>query len=226
MKAIEVKELTKTVEDGDVQKTIVQPTSFSIEAGEFVAIIGPSGSGKSTLLTMLAGLQSSTEGDVWINGTSLMKMKEKAKSQLRFEEIGFILQSSNLIPYLNVEEQFKLIDQVRHTVRDEVLLNELLETLDIKHLLKKMPHDISGGERQRVAIAKALYQKPTVILADEPTASLDSERSEEVVSLLQKETKEHQKATVMVTHDEQLTKYCDRILVMKDGVLTEKNREL
>ena len=195
--------------------------SFAVQPGEFVAVIGPSGSGKSTFLTIAAGLQAPTSGEVIVGGQSLNKLTKKQRLAQRFQKIGFILQSSNLVPFLTVEDQFHLIEKVDKSRKNSELKEQLLETLGLKELRNSYPRDLSGGERQRVAIACALYHEPDVILADEPTASLDTEKAFDVVKLLAKEAKEKDKGIIMVTHDERLLKYCDRVVRIRDGELTE-----
>lgn len=221
MSAIEFKDVKKTFKDGDTMIEALKETNFSVEKGEFVAIIGPSGSGKSTFLTIGGGLQAPTAGEVLINDQPFSDQKEKNRAKLRFKEIGFILQASNLVPFLTVKKQLKLVDKVSKENKTQSA-QDLFTQLGIDKLQNKYPEDLSGGERQRVAIARALYHDPTIILADEPTASLDSEKAYEVVKILAQETKEKNKATIMVTHDTRLTDYCDRVLVMEDGVLKEK----
>lgn len=223
METIQLKEVTKKFHDGDEEIVALKPTTFSAHQGEFIAVIGPSGSGKSTFLTLVGGLQTPTSGEVIIDGHSFQSLKEKERAKLRFENIGFILQSSNLVPFLTIWDQFKLMDKVAKQKTDETKLTQLLASLEIEHLKNKYPEEISGGERQRVAIAKALYHNPSVILADEPTASLDSKRAFEVANLLANETHQHQKTTIMVTHDTRLIDLCDKVYYMKDGVLTENN---
>lgn len=222
MKAIEFKQVEKSFLDGDATITALKPTEFSLEKGKFVAVIGPSGSGKSTFLTIAGGLQTPTTGEVRINEQSFSKENEKKRSALRFSEIGFILQASNLVPFLTIEKQLRLVDKVKKERGTTDGIRELLEQLGVDKLRNKYPDEISGGERQRVAIARALYNDPSIILADEPTASLDSEKAFEVVDILAKETKEKNKATIMVTHDERLIEHCDQVFVMKDGVLSLK----
>ncbi|MDN6470246.1 MAG: ABC transporter ATP-binding protein, partial [Enterococcaceae bacterium] len=195
--------------------------SFAVQPGEFVAVIGPSGSGKSTFLTIAAGLQAPTSGEVIVGGQSLNKLTKKQRLAQRFQKIGFILQSSNLVPFLTVEDQFHLIEKVDKSRKNSELKEQLLETLGLKELRNSYPRDLSGGERQRVAIACALYHEPDVILADEPTASLDTEKAFDVVQLLAKEAQEKDKGIIMVTHDERLLKYCDRVVRIRDGELTE-----
>ena len=221
MSAIEFKDVKKTFKDGDTMIEALKETNFSVEKGEFVAIIGPSGSGKSTFLTIAGGLQAPTAGEVLINDQPFSAQKEKNRAKLRFKEIGFILQAFNLVPFLTVKKQLKLVDKVSKENKTQSA-QDLFAQLGIDKLQNKYPEDLSGGERQRVAIARALYHDPTIILADETTASLDSEKAYEVVKILAQETKEKNKATIMVTHDTRLTDYCDRVLVMEDGVLKEK----
>lgn len=221
MKAIELKNVKKNFKDGDERIEALKETNFSVDKGEFVAIIGPSGSGKSTLLTIAGGLQSPSSGEIWINGQTLSEKKEKARAKVRFEEIGFILQASNLVPFLTVKKQLELVDKVTKGKNNKSGL-DLLSRLGLDKLIDKYPDELSGGERQRVAIVRALYNDPSIILADEPTASLDTEKAYEVVKILAKEAKEKNKATIMVTHDLRLVDFCDKVYLMQDGSLSEK----
>ncbi|EME7181814.1 ABC transporter ATP-binding protein [Enterococcus faecium] len=221
MKAIEFKEVEKSFQDGDQVVKALKETTMSIDKGEFVAIIGPSGSGKSTFLTLAGGLQTPSSGSVFINDQEFSNQKESERVKLRFKEIGFILQASNLVPFLTVKKQLLLVDKIKHERRQKEA-KELFEQLGVDKLINKYPEELSGGERQRVAIARALYNDPSIILADEPTASLDSEKAREVVDILAKESKEKNKATIMVTHDTRLIDKCDRIFMMEDGILKEK----
>ncbi|MBH0785702.1 ABC transporter ATP-binding protein [Enterococcus faecium] len=221
MKAIEFKEVEKSFQDGDQVVKALKETTMSIDKGEFVAIIGPSGSGKSTFLTLAGGLQTPSSGSVFINDQEFSNQKESERVKLRFKEIGFILQASNLVPFLTVKKPLLLVDKIKHEHRQKEA-NELFEQLGVDKLINKYPEELSGGERQRVAIARALYNDPSIILADEPTASLDSEKAREVVDILAKESKDKNKATIMVTHDTRLIDKCDRIFMMEDGVLKEK----
>lgn len=221
MSAIEFRNVKKEFQDGDTTIEALKETNLKVEEGSFIAIIGPSGSGKSTFLTLAGGLQSPTKGEILINDKPFSEVEEKKRSKLRFKEIGFILQSSNLIPFLNVKDQLVLVDKVNGK-KVEKSKEDLFQTLDIDDLANKYPDELSGGERQRVAIARALYNDPSIILADEPTASLDSERAFEVVEILAKETKCKNKATIMVTHDTRLIDYCDHVYIMEDGVLREE----
>ena len=201
---LEMKNIYKKYGEKHTEVIALKELSFAVQPGEFVAVIGPSGSGKSTFLTI-----------------ALNKLTKKQRLAQRFQKIGFILQSSNLVPFLTVEDQFHLIEKVDKSRKNSELKEQLLETLGLKELRNSYPRDLSGGERQRVAIACALYHEPDVILADEPTASLDTEKAFDVVQLLAKEAKEKDKGIIMVTHDERLLKYCDRVVRIRDGELTE-----
>ncbi|ENZ5620536.1 ABC transporter ATP-binding protein [Enterococcus faecalis] len=218
---LEMKNIYKKYGEKHTEVIALKELSFAVQPGEFVAVIGPSGSGKSTFLTIAAGLQAPTSGEVIVGGQSLNKLTKKQRLAQRFQKIGFILQSSNLVPFLTVEDQFHLIEKVDKSRKNSELKEQLLETLGLKELRNSYPRDLSGGERQRVAIACALYHEPDVILADEPTASLDTEKAFDVVKLLAKEAKEKDKGIIMVTHDERLLKYCDRVVRIRDGELTK-----
>lgn len=222
MAVLELKQVKKTFGSGHKQVEAMKVTNFSADRGELIAIIGPSGSGKSTFLTIVGGLLTPTSGEVIINDKNLADLNEKERSKIRLKEIGFILQASNLIPFLTVANQLKLLDQVKKENMTKKQLEELYEDLGIGDLRTKYPSDLSGGERQRVAIAKALYSNPSIILADEPTASLDSDRAYEVMELLKNETKNKNTTTIVVTHDIRLVDYCDKVYKMTDGVLVQE----
>ncbi|NCU38283.1 ABC transporter ATP-binding protein [Candidatus Saccharibacteria bacterium] len=217
---LELKDVTREFTQGSETIYALRETSFSVKAGEFVAVIGPSGSGKSTFLTIAGGLRNPTRGSVTVSGVDITDLTKKQLSAIRLQHIGFILQASNLVPFLTVEKQLQLFDKVTAKRPNKKAMNALFDELGIQKLRKKYPSDLSGGERQRVAIAKVLYSQPCVILADEPTASLDTTKAFEVVELLARETRERSKATIMVTHDERLISYCDKVYEMHDGVLT------
>lgn len=219
MPVLELKDVKKTYGKGHKKVEALKRTNFSAQSGELIAIVGPSGSGKSTLLTIVGGLLTPTSGSVIINEKNLDDLKEKERSKVRLQEIGFILQTSNLVPFLTVADQLKLLDKVKHGNMEKNQLNELYEDLGIADLREKYPADLSGGERQRVAIAKALYSSPSIILADEPTASLDSDKAYEVMELLQNETKSKNTTTIVVTHDVRLVDYCDKVYNMTDGLI-------
>lgn len=216
------KKVKKTFKDGNETIDAVKPTSLQFNKGELIAIVGPSGSGKSTFLTMAGALQTPTSGEIHINGQNITAMKEKQLARIRLNEVGFVLQSTNLVPFLTVKQQFQLLKKMKKDVLREEDYQQLLEQLGLSTLENKLPNGLSGGQKQRVAIAKALYTNPAIILADEPTAALDTENALEVIQILQDQTKQRQKIGIIVTHDERLTDYCDRVFHMEDGCLTEQ----
>lgn len=218
---LKMENVKKSFGSGHNEIQALKGIDLAVNQGEFVSIIGPSGSGKSTFLTIAGGLQSPTSGNISINGLDFTPLSEKKRSKLRFKEIGFILQSSNLIPYLTIEEQFLLIDKINHEKLTSKKGIELLKSLDILDLKDKHPSDLSGGERQRAAIARALFNEPNLILADEPTASLDTEHAYQVVELLRQEAHLKNKATIMVTHDQRMIKNSDSIYKIEDGILSK-----
>ena len=223
MNVLEFKNVTKSYQDGNKEIEALKETNFKIEEGQFIAIIGPSGSGKSTFLTLAGGLQTPSKGQIIINGKDYTNLSEKERAKLRFNDIGFVLQASNLVPFLTAKQQLELVDRInkqkRQTLQDQ---KSLFIELGIDHLENKLPKDLSGGERQRLAIARALYNNPAIILADEPTASLDSDRAFEVVDLLSKECREKNKSIIMVTHDNRMIEKCNHVYRMKDGILTKE----
>lgn len=213
--------MTKTYEEGGTKNTVLNNVSMEVDAGEFVAIIGPSGSGKSTLLSVVGALLQPSAGRIIVNGKSIESLKERELSEFRLNEIGFILQTSNLIPYLNVLDQLLLVKKMAGKVSgaDKQFAKKLLCDLGLENKLVKFPNELSGGERQRVAIARAFMNDSSLILADEPTASLDSKRAFKVVQLISNEVKKRKKAAIMVTHDERMLVYCDRVYRIEDGIL-------
>ncbi len=218
---LKMENVKKSFGSGHNEIQALKGIDLAVNQGEFVSIIGPSGSGKSTFLTIAGGLQSPTSGNISINGLDFTSLSEKKRSKLTFKEIGFILQSSNLIPYLTIEEQFLLIDKINHEKLTSKKGIELLKSLDILDLKDKHPSDLSGGERQRAAIARALFNEPNLILADEPTASLDTEHAYQVVELLRQEAHLKNKATIMVTHDQRMIKNSDSVYKIEDGLLSK-----
>ena len=223
MNVLEFKNVTKSYQDGNNEIEALKETNFKIEEGQFIAIIGPSGSGKSTFLTLAGGLQTPSKGQIIINGKDYTNLSEKERAKLRFNDIGFVLQASNLVPFLTAKQQLELVDRInknnKQIIQDK---HSLFKELGIEHSENKFPKDLSGGERQRLAIARALYNDPAIILADEPTASLDSDRAFEVVELLSKECREKNKSIIMVTHDNRMIEKCDHVYRMKDGILTKE----
>ncbi len=201
--------------------TALEDVSLAFKAGEVSLIIGPSGSGKSTLLTILGGLQTPTDGSVRLNGHDISDLSTKEAEKIRLEQIGFVLQAYNLVPYLTVADQFNLVDQVKpNNNLSQDAFDKIIETLGIQKLLNKYPGELSGGQQQRVAIARALYTDPAIILADEPTAALDTARVKEVGQLFANIAHDEQKAVVIVTHDDRLREFSDNIYKIVDGKLS------
>lgn len=201
--------------------TALEDVSLAFKSGEVSLIIGPSGSGKSTLLTILGGLQTPTDGSVRLNGHNISDLSTKEAEKTRLEQIGFVLQAYNLVPYLTVADQFKLVDQVKpNNNLSQDRFDKIIETLGIQKLLNKYPGELSGGQQQRVAIARALYTDPAIILADEPTAALDTERVKEVGQLFANIAHDEEKAVVIVTHDDRLREFSDNVYKIVDGKLS------
>jgi putative ABC transport system ATP-binding protein len=221
-KGLQLSEVTKYYAEGSNQIAALDHVSISVEPGEFVAVVGPSGSGKSTFLSIAGALLKASEGEVKLNGHNISTLTAKELANIRLQEIGFIMQSSNLVPYLNVLDQLLLVKKMSGKAKreDNKFATKLLEELGLGLKLRSFPEELSGGEKQRTAIARALINNPNIILADEPTASLDTKRAYEVVSLIAQEVKLRQKAAIMVTHDERMLEYCDKVYRMEDGKLS------
>lgn len=219
MSGIQLSHVSKVYQQGENQVVALNDVSLSVEQGEFIAVIGPSGSGKSTFLSIAGALLQASHGEVTLNGKKLNDLTAKGLAKERLEEIGFILQTSNLIPYLNVLDQLLVVKRMagKVTPQDKQYAKELLRDLGLETKQTKFPEQLSGGERQRTAIARAFINNPSIILADEPTASLDTKRAHEVVQLIASEVKSRKKAAIMVTHDERMLDYCDRVYRMEDG---------
>ena len=222
---IEMNQVTKTYGEGKMTVVALHETNFQLNAGEFVAIVGPSGSGKTTFLTTLGQLQEASSGKILVKGEETGSLTEKEKTGLRFREFGFILQASNLIPFLTVKEQLDLIDRLDKGKNSKSDRKGLFELLDLEKVQDQYPKALSGGERQRAAIARALYNNPSIILADEPTASLDTERAYQVTNMLASIAHEQGRGVVMITHDTRLLDKVDRVYVMNDGHLVEETYE-
>ncbi|NQX61375.1 ABC transporter ATP-binding protein [Paenibacillus qinlingensis] len=224
-KGLQLSNITKYYSEGNNRIAALDHVSISVVPGEFVAVVGPSGSGKSTFLSIAGALLKASEGEINLNGHNISKLSDKELSNIRLREIGFIMQSSNLVPYLNVLDQLLLVKKMsgKVTAEDKKFAIKLLEELGLGAKLKSFPEELSGGEKQRTAIARSLINKPNVILADEPTASLDTKRAHEVVSLIAQEVKSRQKAAIMVTHDERMLEYCNRVYRMEDGKMNLVN---
>ena len=222
MTAIELKNINKDYGTGISKVQVLSDVSFQAHSGELSLVLGPSGSGKSTFLTIAGGLQRPTSGQVLIDGQDINRFSEKQRDEIRLNQIGFVLQSYNLLSYLSVADQFALVDRVHKGNLSPDRLEKLLQELGIDQLVNKFPDELSGGQNQRVAIARALYTDPAIILADEPTAALDSERVKVVGRLMKEMAKQYDKAVVVVTHDLRLKDFADRIYQIMDGKMTEQ----
>lgn len=220
MKILEVTNLSKTYGTGETQVKALDNVSFSVEQGEFVAIIGPSGSGKSTLLHILGGVDVPTSGSVVINGVDISNLDETALAIFRRRQIGLIYQFYNLIPILTVKENLTLPLLLDGRKPDERVVNDLLKTLGLTERVNHLPNQLSGGQQQRVSIGRALINNPALMLADEPTGNLDSENSREIVSLLRKFNKENNQTVIIITHDERIAMSADRVISVEDGKIT------
>ncbi|PWG50806.1 ABC transporter ATP-binding protein [Ligilactobacillus salivarius] len=220
MSVIELNNINKYFGKDTAQVHVLRDLNFTAEKGKLILILGPSGSGKSTFLTIAGGLQSADSGQVMINDKDISAFSAKERDNLRLNQIGFILQAYNLVPYLTVAEQFTLVDKIKKVNNlSKEALNQLLVKLGIDNLINKYPDQLSGGQKQRVAIARALYTNPEIILADEPTAALDSAKVKEVGSLLANLAHDQNKAILVVTHDVRLEKFADEIYQLDDGNL-------
>ena len=217
MEILKVENLTKVYGKGENEVRALNGVSFSVEKGDFVAIIGPSGSGKSTLLHTLGGVDRPTGGKVLVNGQDVYSRSDEQIAVFRRREVGLIYQFYNLIPVLNVEENMSLpvLLDGRNVNRDR--LRELIRELDLVGREKHLPNQLSGGQQQRVAIARALASKPKIVLADEPTGNLDSRTSAEVMGLLQMTSREFNQTIIMITHNEEIAQLADRIIHLEDG---------
>ncbi|MCD2333468.1 ABC transporter ATP-binding protein [Bacillus cereus] len=218
---LKLDKVSKVYGEGNTEVTALHPMSLDVKAGEFIGIVGPSGSGKSTLLSIAGALLSPSKGDIYIREQNITKLSEKEMTDIRLKKIGFIFQFANLIPYLNVKEQLLYIAKLKKESKQESekRADHLLAAFGLGERKNHYPNQLSGGEKQRVAIARAFMNNPDLILADEPTASLDSKRAREVVEMMKREVKESQKAAIMITHDERMLDVCDRILTLRDGQL-------
>lgn len=223
MAVIELKDVKKVYGKGEAQVVALKDINFKADKGEVVLIMGPSGAGKSTFLTTAGSLQKPTSGQVLINDADISDFSAKKSNELRLGKIGFVLQAYNLVPFLTVNEQFTLVDKVKKQNNlSKAELQDLLKQLGITKLLRKYSGELSGGQQQRAAIARALYANPEILLADEPTASLDTQNVEEVGQLFKDLAKKRDKAVMLVTHDPRLEKYADHIYEMMDGTMTKK----
>lgn len=221
MNLLEVKNISKTYGNGETAVEALKNVSFCVEKGEFLAIVGESGSGKSTLLNMIGALDAPTAGKVIIDGKDIMAMKDDAATIFRRRNIGFIFQAFNLIPELTVEQNIVFPLLLDYQKPDKKHLDELLKVLNLENRRKHLPSQLSGGQQQRVAIGRALITGPSIILADEPTGNLDSKNSSEVIALLKDAARRYEQTIIMITHNRVIAQSADRILQVKDGVVTD-----
>ena len=217
MSILETKDLRKIYGSGDTQVRALDGVNLSVENGEFVAIVGTSGSGKSTLLHMLGGLDRPTSGTVTVDGKNIFELKEEALTIFRRRKIGFVFQSYNLVPVLNVYENIVLPIQLDGRMVDEAFIQQIVKTLGLDGRLDALPSQLSGGQQQRIAIARALAAGPAIILADEPTGNLDSKTSQDVLGLLKVTSQKFQQTIVMITHNEEIAQMADRVIRIEDG---------
>lgn len=217
MEILKVEHVSKIYGKGQTSVKALDDVSFTVEQGEFVAIIGPSGSGKSTLLHILGGVDTPTKGKVYVDGNDMYTLNESALAIFRRRQIGLIYQFYNLIPVLNVEENITLPLLLDHRQIQKDHFNDLVQTLGLQDRLQHLPNELSGGQQQRVSIGRALIASPTLVLADEPTGNLDRKNSEEIISLLKTLHKEKNQTLIIITHDESIALQADRILSIEDG---------
>lgn len=217
MNILEVKNLTKIYGNDENKVVALDHVSFTVEKGEFIAIVGSSGSGKSTLLHLIGGVDKPTSGEVIVNGQNVYKKNENELAIFRRREVGLIYQFYNLIPILTVEENMTLPVLLDNKQVNQERLDELLRILDLKSREKHLPRELSGGQQQRVSIGRALMNAPSLVLADEPTGNLDSKNSKEIIDLLKLTQKRYKQTLIMITHDENIAMQADRIIVIEDG---------
>lgn len=225
MNLLEVKSLSKIYGSGNTAVHALKNVSFTVPKGEFVAIVGESGSGKSTLLNMIGALDTPTEGKVYIDGKDILSMDDNAMTVFRRRNIGFIFQAFNLMPELTVEQNIIFPVLLDYQKPDKAYLDELLSVLNLKERRNHLPSQLSGGQQQRVAIGRALFTRPSLILADEPTGNLDSQNTNEVIALLKETSKKYEQTIVMITHSRSIAQTADRILKVSDGMLQDFGRQ-
>lgn len=221
MSILTIDEVRKTFINGEVKEEILKGIHLSLREGEITALMGASGSGKSTLLTIAAGLQPASDGQIIFEGENLTTLNSERVRKIRASKFGFVFQFAHLVPFLTVEEQLMLMLDVSESKLEKreqkKEVNKLLKLVEMDHRRNAYPSSLSGGEKQRVAIARAMVHKPKVLFADEPTASLDSKRSKDIMILIRNLSKTLNLATLMVTHDEEMLSYADHIIKMSDG---------
>ncbi|MDD2503389.1 MAG: ABC transporter ATP-binding protein [Clostridia bacterium] len=220
MEILQVENLTKIYGKGDTAVTALNNVSFTMEKGQFTAIIGPSGSGKSTLLHIIGGVDTPTSGKVFIDGTEIYSLDSSQLAIFRRRQIGLIYQFYNLIPVLTLEENITLPLLLDSRKEDKGRLRELLSTLDLEDRVNHLPNQLSGGQQQRVSIGRALINNPALVLADEPTGNLDSKNSEEIIALLKLYNQKFNQTLIIITHDERIALQADRIISIEDGMIS------
>lgn len=226
MEILKVENLTKIYGKGSTQVKALDHVSFSVQKGEFVAIVGASGSGKSTLLHLLGGVDKPTSGKVYIDGKDIFEFDDDKLAIFRRRQVGLIYQFYNLIPILNVEENIMLPLSLDNREVNQEKLEELLKILGLLNRRNHLPNELSGGQQQRTSIGRALITNPTIILADEPTGNLDTKSSDEIVELLRKSNWDYNQTIIMITHDMEIAKYADRILRIEDGRIVGESHEI
>lgn len=224
MEILRVEDLCKNYGKGETLVRALDHVSFSVNKGEFVAIVGASGSGKSTLLHILGGVDRPTSGKVYVDGEDVYRLNENALAIFRRRQVGLIYQFYNLIPVLNVEENMTLPILLDRKKVDQTYLNELIETLNLKERVNHLPNELSGGQQQRVSIGRALMNRPTLLLADEPTGNLDSKAGKEIIELLKLSNKKYHQTIIMITHDHNLALHADRIITIDDGKIVNDEK--
>ena len=221
MEILKVENLTKSYGKGEAKVDAIKNINLSINKGEFVAIIGPSGSGKSTLLHLLGGVDKPTSGKVYINDVDIYTLKEKDLSIFRRRNVGLIYQFYNLIPVLSVKENILLPAELDNRKIDKDYLDDLLKTLGLKERANYLPNELSGGQQQRTSIGRALINRPSIVLADEPTGNLDSKNSKEVLELLKLSVRKYNQTLIMITHDPSIALQADRVITIEDGTIKQ-----
>lgn len=225
MEILKVENLVKEYGKKDAMVRAVDNISFTVEKGEFVAIVGSSGSGKSTLLHIIGGVDKPTSGKIYVDGEDVFKLNENNLAIFRRRQVGLIYQFYNLIPILNVKENITLPILLDGKKVDDVYLNELIDTLNLSKRVNHLPNELSGGEQQRVSIGRALMNRPAILLADEPTGNLDSNNSKEIVDLLKLSNKKYKQTIIMITHDQGIALNADRIITIKDGKIVSDEKK-
>lgn len=221
MEILKVENLTKSYGKGEAKVDALKNINLSINKGEFVAIVGPSGSGKSTLLHLLGGVDKPTSGKVYINDVDIYNLKEKDLSIFRRRNVGLIYQFYNLIPVLSVKENILLPAELDNRKIDKDYLDDLLKTLGLKERANHLPNELSGGQQQRTSIGRALINRPSIVLADEPTGNLDSKNSKEVLELLKLSVRKYNQTLIMITHDPSIALQADRVITIEDGTIKQ-----